>query len=83
MNITINSDIRIFNMKLKTPLLVLILLLSNLLHAQEEIKITWDYAGLSFSEFISRAEARLNLKFFFRDDWVKDLRPGDYPGKLH
>ena len=68
-------------MKLKIPLLVLILLLSNLLYAQEEMKITWDYTGLSFNEFVSKAEAQLNLRFFFRDDWVKDLRPGDYPGE--
>ncbi len=68
-------------MKLKIPLLVLILLVSGLLHAQEEINITWDYKNLSFNEFVSKAEAQLNLRFFFKDDWVKDLRPGDYPGE--
>jgi hypothetical protein len=67
-------------MKLRIPLLVLLLLLSQMLHAQDEMKITWDYKSLSFKEFVSRAEMALNLKFFFKDDWVKDLRPGDYPG---
>jgi hypothetical protein len=68
-------------MKLKISLLVLLLLLSDLLHAQDEMKITWDYKNLSFNELVSKAEAQFNLKFFFRDDWVKDLRPGDYPGE--
>jgi hypothetical protein len=67
-------------MKLKIPLLVLTLLLSSLLYAQDERKITWDYKDLSFREFVDKAENILNLKFFFRDEWVKDLKPGDYPG---
>jgi hypothetical protein len=68
-------------MKLKIPLLILILLSSGLLHAQDEMKITWDYKNLSFNEFVSRAETQLNLRFFYKDDWVRDLRPGDYPGE--
>ena len=50
------------------------------LKAQDELKITWDYRDLSFNEFVVRAENTLNLRFFFKDDWVRDLRPGDYPG---
>jgi len=67
-------------MKLKIPVLVLALLFSRLLHAQDEIKITWDYKDLSFKEFIAKAESALNLRFFFRDEWVSDLKPGDFPG---
>lgn len=67
-------------MKLKIPLLLLTLLLSNLLHAQDEIKITWDYKDLSFREFVAKAENVTSLRFFFRDEWVNDLRPGDFPG---
>jgi hypothetical protein len=68
-------------MKLRIPLLVLLLLLSQMLRAQDAMKITWDYKNLSFKEFVSRAETTLNIKFFFKDDWVKELRPGDYPGE--
>jgi hypothetical protein len=67
-------------MKLKIPLLLLILLFSNLLNAQDEVKITWDYKDLSFREFVARAENVSSLRFFFRDEWVNDLRPGDFPG---
>ncbi|OFY64674.1 MAG: hypothetical protein A2Y71_14685 [Bacteroidetes bacterium RBG_13_42_15] len=67
-------------MKLKIPLLVLTLFLSDLLYAQDERKITWDYKNLSFREFVAKAEDLLNLRFFFRDEWVDDLNPGDYPG---
>jgi len=67
-------------MKLKIPFLVITLFLSYELHAQEELNITWDYKNLSFNEFVVRAESNLNLRFFFKDEWVKDLRPGDYPG---
>ena len=67
-------------MKLKISLLLLTLFLSNLLLAQDEIKITWDYKGLSFREFVAKAENVSKLRFFFRDEWVSDLRPGDFPG---
>ena len=67
-------------MKLKIPLLLLILLFSNLLNAQDELKITWDYKDLSFREFVAKAENVSSLRFFFRDEWVNDLRPGDFPG---
>ena len=67
-------------MKLKIPLLILTLLLSCWLSAQDEQGITWDYKDQSFIDFVSKAENTLNLRFFFRDEWVKDIRPGDFPG---
>jgi hypothetical protein len=67
-------------MKLRISILTLILLFPQLLHAQDEIKITWDYKNLSFKEFVAKAESTSNLRFFFRDEWVNDLKPGDYPG---
>ncbi len=56
-------------------------LLSNLSLAQEDVRITWDYNNLTFRQFISVAEKQTGIRFFFRDDWVEYLRPGDYPGK--
>lgn len=67
-------------MKFKILLTGLILLLSHILYAQDDLGITWDYNDQSFGEFVSKAESTLNLRFFFRDEWVEDLRPGDYPG---
>ena len=67
-------------MKIRMLLAAIILLSANMLKAQEDIKITWNYDGLTFNEFITVAEERTGIRFFFRDDWVQDLRPGDYPG---
>jgi hypothetical protein len=56
-------------------------LLTNLLSAQDDIKIVWDYNNLSFKQFIAAAEEQTGARFYFRDDWVEDLRPEDYPGR--
>jgi len=62
-------------MKLKILILCLVLLTFSSLKAQDELKITWDYRDLSFNEFVVRAENTLNLRFFFKYDWVRDLMP--------
>lgn len=67
-------------MKFKILFTWLILFLSHILYAQDDLGITWDYNDQSFGEFVLKAESNLNLRFFFRDEWVEDLRPGDYPG---
>jgi hypothetical protein len=69
-----------FKMKFKVFLFALVLLLPGSLSAQEEIKLTWDYKDQTFNEFVTKAEAILNIRFFYRDEWVKDLHPGDFPG---
>lgn len=67
-------------MKLRVNILVLTLFLFPVLAAQEEIKITWNYDNMSFSDFVAKAENTCKLKFFYREDWVKDIKPGDFPG---
>jgi hypothetical protein len=67
-------------MKLKIQILVLALFLFPVLSAQEEIKITWNYNDLSFKDFVLKAESTYNLKFFYREEWVSDLKPGNFPG---
>ncbi len=60
-------------------LLLNIFLFQNLL-AQDEIKISWEYRDLNFSEFVAQAEHHYKIRFFYKAEWVEDLRPGDYPG---
>jgi hypothetical protein len=67
-------------MKYKILSLIMVSFLSGNLIAQKEFKITWDYNNQSFNEFISKAENLYNLKFFYKDEWVKDLKPGNFPG---
>ena len=65
-------------MKIKILLLILSLYLSVILKAQDKNIISWDYKGLTFSEFASKAKNLLNVKVYYKDEWVKDLTLGDY-----
>ena len=60
--------------------LILMLLLFQSLDAQREYRITWDYNNQSFSEFASKAESLYEIRFFYKEEWVNDLRPGNFPG---
>jgi hypothetical protein len=59
---------------------VIALFSANSLKAQGDLKITWNYDGLTFRQFVDEAESKAGIRFFFRDEWVQDLKPGDYPG---
>jgi hypothetical protein len=67
-------------MKLKLPLLTLILSLSILvnLKAQDKYKIPSDFSNLSFEAFTEKVESILPVKFFYMDEWVKDLKLRNY-----
>ncbi|MGD0341107.1 MAG: TonB-dependent receptor [Bacteroidales bacterium] len=67
-------------MKLKIHILILILSLSVNLGAQEKYRITSNYKDISFKDFVTRVESILPVKFFYRNEWVKDLKLGDYQG---
>ena len=67
-------------MKLKIHILILILTLTCNLEAQEKYQISGDYKGLSFKEFVTRTESLFAVKFFYKDEWVNDLKLADYPG---
>lgn len=66
-------------MKLKLHLLISILFFSLSLGAQEKYKLSVNYRDLAFTDFVSKIENELPVKFFYLDEWVKDLRMGDYP----
>jgi hypothetical protein len=66
--------------KYRFLLLFLILNVPVFLKAQDEIKITWDYSNMSFKEFVARAESQYKIRFFFKDEWVADLKPSDHQG---
>jgi hypothetical protein len=66
-------------MKFKIPLLILFLSFWVNLSAQEKYKISFNYKDISFIDFITKVESTLPVKFFYLEDWVKDLRLSDYP----
>jgi len=67
-------------MRFKIHLLILILTCTCTLKAQEKYTITWDNKNLSFKEFVIKAEKQFNIKFLYKEEWVKDLKSGDYSG---
>lgn len=66
-------------MKLKIPLLILIFFISLKLGAQEKYPVSSNYKGNSFIDFAAKIETILPVKFFYMEDWVRDLKIGDYP----
>ncbi len=65
-------------MKLKLYTLTFLLFFSLHLGAQENYKISANYKGASFSDFVAKIEGILPVRFFYREEWVKDLTIGDY-----
>jgi len=71
------------NNKMRLRILILLILLpSGILSAQEGLTIKWDYSGLSFREFADKAERTDSVRFFFREEWVDNLKMGDYDGPV-
>jgi hypothetical protein len=66
--------------KIRIIFVAIALLSVTLIKAQGDIKITWNYDGLTFKQFVAVAEEKTGIRFFFRDDWVQEIKPGDYPG---
>lgn len=67
-------------MKLRIFLLIFLLHLASALEAQEKYVVTWDYKGLTFTEFALKAKELLNVRFFYKDEWVSHIMLGDYNG---
>jgi hypothetical protein len=67
-------------MRSKFLILLLILTFTFETKAQEKQMVPADYKGLSFNEFVSVTEQLLNVKFFYKEEWVTGLIMGDYQG---
>lgn len=39
-----------------------------------------NYTGLKFSEFVATVEKELPVKFFYRDEWIEDIKIQDHEG---
>ncbi len=66
-------------MKLKIRILIILLSLWLNLEAQEKYNISANYRDLPFTDFVTRVEGSIHVKFFYKNEWVKDLKLGDYP----
>lgn len=61
-------------MKPRFLIFIFFLFLSGSLTGQDEKKITFSCDNLSFREFAAKTESSLPVRFFFRDEWVSDLK---------
>lgn len=61
---------------MKSRFLILIILIFPLgtLSGQDEKIISFSCENLSFREFAARTESVLPVRFFFRDEWISDLK---------
>lgn len=66
-------------MRFKFYTLIVLLFLSTSLPGQEKQQIPVEIRGLSFKEFVARTERLLSVKFFYKYEWVENLKLGDYP----
>ena len=54
------------------------MLLAINLSAQEKYELSENYKNISFKDFVTRVETKIAVKFFYKDEWVNDLKLGDY-----
>ncbi len=65
-------------MKLRISFVVFISFLAFTLNAQEKYPVLWNYGKTSFVNFVTNAEARLPVRFFYKEEWIEDLVLSDY-----
>jgi hypothetical protein len=69
-------------MKIRILFLVSLWFIFISLGAQEQLRIYWTQRDLTFEQFISETEKLYGVKFFYKDEWTKDISPmitsGDY-----
>ncbi len=65
---------------MKSKILIAVLTFSMFcnLAAQDTIRITWNYRDLTFSEFVRKTEELYHVRFFYKDEWISDIKLGDY-----
>jgi hypothetical protein len=47
--------------------------------AQDQYKLSLNCKDISFIDFVTKVENILPVKFYYKKEWVKDMKLGDYP----
>ena len=65
---------------MRSIILILIIFLISFcsLSAQDDLIIKWNYQDLFFKDFASKVESEYPVRFFYRDEWINDLKLGFY-----
>jgi hypothetical protein len=64
---------------LKIFLMVVLCTVGYVLEAQEKYELSGSFQGLSFQDFVKQVESKYPIRFFYREEWVRELKVGDYP----
>ena len=66
-------------MKRTSLIIFFTLLIEFVLTGQEsDYKIVWNYEGQSFNEFVTSTESHYNVRFFYKTEWVNNIRLRKY-----
>jgi hypothetical protein len=65
-------------MKLRNLILIIFLLVASKVGAQEKYNLQGSFKDLTFKEFVAKVEKLLPVRFFYKDEWIKGLKLGDY-----
>lgn len=68
-------------MRIKFLTVILLISLSPAVFPQDGYTVDWDYSGQPLEVFIRQAESRHPVKFFYIEDWIREIVLGDYPGR--
>jgi hypothetical protein len=61
-------------------MLFLMLIMAIPVKAQGPYNLAGDFNGMSFTEFVKRVEKQYQVKFFFKSEWIKDLKIKEHLG---
>jgi hypothetical protein len=70
-------------MRGKIIILVSLFLIGISVSAQEQIRVSWTKQDVTFEEFISEAERLYGVRFFYKDEWIRDISPKFIPGSYN
>jgi hypothetical protein len=64
-------------MKLLKSFIIFFMFFSNDLKSQEKLIVDWNYKHQSFRDFAAEAERRHGVGFFYKDEWIENLKIPD------
>jgi hypothetical protein len=65
-------------MRIRHVFLLIFISISHFAKSQTDFKIDWNFTGQTFEEFAKKAETEYNLRFFYNEDWIKDIKLDNY-----
>jgi hypothetical protein len=69
-------------LKKKIFFIIFLVITIGKISGQKDVIIDWDFTGLRFTEFAAQAETRDSVSFFYLNEWVSDIRMGEFRGAV-